>query len=87
LFPTWLHSTLARFNGVKVDILLGVFHEFTREDKGKEFTLGVFRSSPPVDAEDTEVSPLHMIFDLKGVLVGKDYFRINHLLPMPFNLA
>jgi hypothetical protein len=28
-----------------------------------------------------------VIFDLKGVLVGKDYFKINHLLPPPFNLA
>jgi hypothetical protein len=28
-----------------------------------------------------------MIFNLKGVLVGKEYFRINHLLPPPFNLA
>jgi len=26
------------------------------------------------------VNPLHVFFDLKGVLVGKDYFRINHLL-------
>jgi hypothetical protein len=33
------------------------------------------------------VNPLHMIFDLKGVLVGKDYFRISHLLPPSLNLA
>jgi hypothetical protein len=28
-----------------------------------------------------------MIFDLKRVLVGKDYFKINHFLPLSFNLA
>jgi len=28
-----------------------------------------------------------VIFDLKGVLVGNEYFKINHLLPLPFNLA
>jgi hypothetical protein len=33
------------------------------------------------------VSPLHVIFNLKGVLVGKDYFKINHLLPPMFNLT
>ncbi len=33
------------------------------------------------------MNPLHMIFDLKGVIVGKDYFKINHLLPLLFNLT
>jgi hypothetical protein len=33
------------------------------------------------------MSPLHVIFNWKGVLVGKDYFKINHLLPPLFNLA
>ncbi len=33
------------------------------------------------------MSPLHVIFNLKGVLVGKDYFKINHLLPPMFNLT
>jgi hypothetical protein len=28
-----------------------------------------------------------VIFNLKGVLVGKDYFKINHLLPPMFNLT
>jgi hypothetical protein len=28
-----------------------------------------------------------MIFDLKGVFVGKEYFRINHLLLSTFNLT
>jgi hypothetical protein len=28
-----------------------------------------------------------MIFNLKRVLVGKDYFKINHFLPLSFNLA
>jgi hypothetical protein len=40
-----------------------------------------------MDANDAEVNPLHVIFDLKGVLIGKEYFRINHLLPPMFNLA
>jgi hypothetical protein len=35
LVPMQLHSTLARFDGVKTNILLGVFHESTKEDKGK----------------------------------------------------
>jgi len=34
-----------------------------------------------------EVNPLHMIFNLNGVLVGKEYFKINHLLFLAFNLA
>ncbi len=29
------------------------------------------------------MSLLHVIFYLKGVLVGKEYFSINHLLYMP----
>ncbi len=33
------------------------------------------------------MNPLHMIFDWKGVLVGMEYFIINHLLPLPFILA
>ncbi len=40
-----------------------------------------------MDAEDVEVNPLDVIFDLKKVLVGKEYFRINHLLPLLFNLV
>jgi hypothetical protein len=32
------------------------------------------------------VSLLHVIFYLKGVLVGKEYFSINHLLFMPYNI-
>jgi hypothetical protein len=40
-----------------------------------------------MDVEDTKVSPLHVIFKLKGVLVGKEYFIANHLLPPLFNLA
>jgi len=39
------------------------------------------------DVKDAEVNPLHMIFNLKGVLVGKECFKVNHLLPPPFNLA
>jgi hypothetical protein len=36
--------------------------------------------------KDVEGSPLHLIFYLKGVLVRKEYFIINYLLPSPFNL-
>jgi len=75
------------FDGAKEDALPGVLHETMEEDKGKKLAFGGFRSPPPMDAKDTEVRPLHMIFDLKGVLVGKEYFRINHLLPLPFNSA
>jgi hypothetical protein len=57
------------------------------ENKGKELIFKGFKSPPLVDAKDVEVNPLHMIFNLKGVLVGKEYFRVNHLLPSPFNLA
>jgi hypothetical protein len=76
-----------RFNGVEANTLPIVFHESIEQDKGKELILEVFRSPPLINVEDVEMSPLHVIFDLKGVLVGKDYFRINHLLLPPFNLA
>ncbi len=76
-----------RFIGAKDDTLHGVLHEFVKEDKGKEFILKGFKSPPPIDASDVKVSPLHVIFDLKGVLVRKEYFNINHLLPLLFNLA
>jgi len=33
------------------------------------------------------MSPLHVIFDSKGVLVGKEYFSINYLLPLPYNIG
>jgi hypothetical protein len=75
------------FNGAGDDPLPSVLHETAKEDKGKELTLRGFKSPPLVDAEDAKVSPLQVIFDLKGVLVGKEYFRINHLLLPPFNLA
>jgi hypothetical protein len=53
----------ARFDGVEDDALPKVFHGSAKEDKGKKFTLGGFRSLPLVDVEDTKVSPLHMIFN------------------------
>jgi hypothetical protein len=81
------HSPLAGFDGAEDDTLLGVLFGTTKEDKGKDLAFGGFRSLPPMDIEDMEVNPLHMIFELKGVLVGKEYFRVNHLLPPPFNLA
>ncbi len=61
-------------------------HGSADENKGKKLIFGGFKS-PLVDAKDMEVNPLHVIFNLKGVLVGKEYFRVNHLLPSPFNLA
>jgi hypothetical protein len=75
------------FNGAKDDGVCGVLHEIVEEDKGKKFALGGFKSPPLVDAKDAKVSPLHMIFDSKGVLVGKEYFKINHFLPSLFNLV
>jgi hypothetical protein len=75
------------FDGVEADIVPRVFHESIEQDKGKEFTFEKFKSLPPMDVEDAEVSFFHMIFNLKGVLVGKDYFIINHFLLPLFNLA
>lgn len=75
-----------RFDGVKDDKLLRILHEIIVEDKGKELALGHFKSPPPVNIEDVEVSPLHVTFNLKRVLVGKEYFRINYLWPPLFNL-
>ncbi len=46
------------FNGAKDDGVHGIFHETTEQDKGREFTLGGFRSPPLVDVEDMEVSLL-----------------------------
>jgi len=79
--------TFAGFDGVKVYALPKVLHEFGEQDKGKELAFGVFKSPPLVNAKDVEVNPLHVIFDLKEVLVGKDCFKTNHLLPLAFNLA
>jgi len=36
---------------------------------------------------DLEVNPLHIIFDLKGVLVGKESFSINNLLTLLYNIG
>jgi len=75
------------FDGARDDILLKVLHEVVKEDKGRKLDFGGFKSPLPIDAKDTKVSPLHVIFNLKGVLVGKEYFKINHLLPSSFNLV
>jgi hypothetical protein len=62
-------------NGARDEKLPQVLHKIAKEDKGPELILGSFKSPPPIDVEDVEVNPLHvMIFDLKGVLVRKDYF-------------
>ncbi len=37
-----------------------------RKIKGSKFAFKGLRSPPLIDEEDVEVSPLHMIFDLKG---------------------
>jgi len=78
---------LAGFDGARDDKLLRVFHEINEEDKGKKLTLKGFKSPLPIDVEDMEVNPLHVIFNLKGFLVGKEYFKINHLLPLSFNIV
>jgi hypothetical protein len=75
------------FNGAKDDGVHGILHKTTKQDKGIEFTFRGFKFPLPMDAEDVEVTSLHMIFDLNGVLVGKEYFRINHLLSPSFNLV
>ncbi len=69
------------------DKFLGVLHETIKRDKEKELIFKGFKSPPFINAKDVEVNPLHMIFDLKRVLVGKEYFRINHLLPPLFNIV
>ncbi len=75
------------FNGAENDALPSVLHGIVEEDKGKKFVLEGFKSSLLMDTKDAKVSPLHVVFYLKGVLVGKEYFRVNHLLPLSFNLA
>jgi hypothetical protein len=85
--PNMVAFDLCGICGVEVDTFIGIFHEFFEQDKRKELTFGVFKSPHFINAKDVEVNHLHMILDLKGVLVGKDYFRINHLLPSRFNLT
>ncbi len=63
------------------------FHGIVEEDKGLEFSFEGLRYPPPINIEDVQVNPLHMIFDLKGVFVGKEYFRINHMLPLSYNIT
>ncbi len=86
LVPTQSHLTLMGFDGVEAETFFIVILESFEEDKGREFPFKIFKS-PFVDLEDAEVNPLHVIFNLKEVFVGKDYFRIHHLLPLPFNLT
>ncbi len=65
------------FNGAKDDAFLGILHGIVEEDKVKELVLGGIKSLLVVDAEDTKVNPLHMIFHLKKVLGGKEYFCVK----------
>jgi len=59
------------------------------EDKGSNDLQLVasksFKSFYYNDARNPKVSFLHMIFDFKCVLVGKQYFRNNNLLIRMFN--
>lgn len=80
------HSPLARFDDVEDDAFLRILHGLSKKIKGKNLLLGI-KFPLPVDAKDIEVNPLHMIFHLKKVLDGKEYFRINHLLLLLFNLV
>jgi hypothetical protein len=61
----------------------------SEEDKGSNdlqlIASKCFKSLYYNDARNPKVSPLHIIFDFKGVLVGKQYFTINNLLILPFN--
>jgi hypothetical protein len=75
------------FDVARNEKLLLVLHVITKEDKGPKLALRGFRSSSFANVKDTKVNILHMIFNLKGVLVGRAYFRINHLLPLSYSLA
>jgi hypothetical protein len=65
-------SPLEGFHRVGDEKFPQVFLEFAKEDKGPKLIFEGFKFSPFVAAKDMEMSPLHMIFNLKGVLVGKD---------------
>jgi hypothetical protein len=65
-------SPLEGFHEVGDEKLPQVFLEFAKEDKGPKFIFEGFKFSPFVDAKDMDMSPLHVIFNLKGVLVEKD---------------
>ncbi len=65
------------FNGDGDEKLPLILHETVEEGKGSKLAFRGFRSPPLVDEEDAKVGPLHVIFDLKGVLVGKEYLKIN----------
>ncbi len=58
-----------------------------KKDKGKKFDFKGFKSPLFINTKDMEVSPLHVIFDLKGVLVEKEYFKINYFLLPPFKIV
>jgi hypothetical protein len=73
--------------GLEIKKFIEFSMKLSKKIRGPKLTLRGLRSPPPIDTKDTEVSPLHIIFDLDGVLIRKDYFEINHLLPPPFNLA
>ncbi len=77
-----------RFDNAKDVKLPPILHEIGEEDiRGSKLPFKGFKSCLLVDARDFEVSFLHVIFDLKGVLVGKEYFSINHLLPLPYSVG
>ncbi len=51
-------------------------HGSANKNKGKELIFGGFKSPLLVDAKDMKVNPLHVIFNLNGVLVGKEYLEL-----------
>jgi len=70
--PLWPQLPLVGFDGAKDEKLLPVLHEIVEKDMGLELSLEGFRSLPPIDTGDVEVIPLHVIFDLQGVFVGRN---------------
>jgi hypothetical protein len=65
-----------------------IFHEIGKEDtRGSKLPFGGLKFPPPIDAKDLEINLLQIIFYLKGVLVRKEYFSINHLLPLPYSIG
>jgi hypothetical protein len=68
--------------------LLAIVHEIGEQDtRGSKLPFRGFKSPPPIDVKDFEMSLLHVIFYLKRVLLGKEYFPINHLLLMPYSIG
>ncbi len=61
--------------------------KLAKNTRGSKLPLKGFKYPPLINIKDFEVSLLHVIFYLKGVLVGKEYFSINHLSFMPCSIG